>query len=337
MLDPKRQNLIKKISELRGNSKIIAYLTSDRAPLNTRIAEDVVSLLQRHILIDTERKKVSLFLYTRGGDMIAPLKIVNLLRSHYNEFEILITHYAQSAGTLISLGADSIIMTRLAELSPVDPTTTHPFNPTVASQNPSVPAQPRPINVEDVNSYFLFATEKAKVNDKDMDKVYSYLINNAHKDNAIHPLSLGNVYRGYRMARKLAERMLKMHYKGFFRTKRIAKLVDALTGKIPTHDYPIFRDEARELGLKVEYASTELESLMFELLSNYTNVMNIGRPFNPVEILGSEQNKEFSSIGAFVESVGVCDTFTFKGIIKRDADTPPRISMNIVSSKWERI
>ncbi len=335
MLDSTRQSLIKKISEARGNSKVITYLTSDRAPLNTQIADDVVSILQNHIS-NIKEDKISLFLYTRGGQMIAPLKIVNLLRSYSKNFEVLIPQFSHSAGTLLSLGANTIVMTKLGELSPVDPTMTHPFNPIVNSPNPALPAQPKPISVEDVNSYFLYAKEKIKLRPEDMDKVYSYLINNMHKDNTLHPISLGSVYRGYRMAKMLAERMLRFHTKGLLSGFRISKIVDSLTGKIPNHDYPIYRDEAKNLGLKVEYATASLENDMFHLLKCYTDAMCIGKPFNPVEILGSDSHKDFESKGAFIESEGLCDEFTFKGRVTKESENPPKVGMNIMSAKWER-
>lgn len=334
-MDATRQAKIKKLSELRENSKVITYLTSDRAPLNTQIADDVVSILQRHILNGEKKDKISLFLYTRGGQMIAPLKIVNLLRSYSKKFEILIPAFAHSAGTLLSLGADIVVMSKLGELSPVDPTMTHLFNPTFNSPNPTLPAQPKPISVEDVNSYFLYAKEKIKLRPEDMDKVYSYLINNAHKDNTIHPISLGSVYRGYRMARMLAERLLRLHTNGLFAGRKIAKIIDALTGKIPNHDYPIYRDEAKTLGINIEYASDSLEEEMSNLLKIYTDIMNIGRPFNPVEILGSDNQKDFESKGAFVESDGLSDEFTYKGRITKEGDAPSKIGMNIISAKWE--
>lgn len=337
MLNQDRQTLIKKISSLRGNSTVFTYLTSNRPPFTTQIAEDVIPILQNHIDSGEKKNKISLFLFTRGGNMIVPLKIVNLLRGYYKNFEILIPSFAHSAGTLIALGADSIVMTKLGELSPVDPTTTHLYNPTVASPDPTKPSAPRPINVEDVNSYFLFAREKAKLSTQDMDKVYSYLINNTHLENTLHPLALGNVYRGYRMAKKLAERMLKMHMNGWFISSRTKKIVEALTGKIPTHDYPIYRDEARSLGLNIEYAENELEKTLHQLLSAYVEVMGVDKPFNPTDILGTEKQKPFESKGAFIESENLCHEFTYRGIITKKDETPPKVEMNIISAGWKAL
>lgn len=133
--------------------------------------------------------------------MLAPIRIVKLIRNHCKNFEVLIPYRAHSAGTLICLGADKIVMGKLGELTPVDPSTGHPFNP----QNPANPQQKLEISVEDLNSYFLFAKEKAGVKDDQMNEVYKLLADK------LHPLSIGNAYRAYRMSKMLTERLLSLH------------------------------------------------------------------------------------------------------------------------------
>ncbi|MBW6440533.1 hypothetical protein K0B03_00695 [Patescibacteria group bacterium] len=61
--------------------------------------------------------------------MITIIRLIKLIRSYANEVEMLIPYRAHSAGTLISIGTDKIVMERLVELSPVEPSTGHPFNP----------------------------------------------------------------------------------------------------------------------------------------------------------------------------------------------------------------
>ena len=58
-------------------------------------------------------EKISLYLYTRGGFTAVAWNIVNLLRMYCDELQVIIPHKAHSAGTLISIGANSIIMTKL--------------------------------------------------------------------------------------------------------------------------------------------------------------------------------------------------------------------------------
>ena len=117
-----RTDLIKKL-ETERNSRVISYTTGDRPPFATKIAGDIVPLLGSLLDGIGKVKKISLFLYTSGGDMLAPIRIVKLIRNHCDEFEVLVPYKAHSAGTLICLGADTIAMGKLGELTPVDPTT----------------------------------------------------------------------------------------------------------------------------------------------------------------------------------------------------------------------
>src|SRR3989344_2937480 len=131
-----RNELFKSLEKER-DSRVVAYITGDRPPFSTRIAADVVPLLSDLLERIGKAKKISLFLYTSGGDMLAPVRIVKLIRHHCDSFEVIIPYKAHSAGTLIALGADAIVMGKLGELTPVDPSTGHPFNP----QNPASPQQ----------------------------------------------------------------------------------------------------------------------------------------------------------------------------------------------------
>src|SRR3989339_69557 len=232
------------------NSRLITYITGDRQPFATRIAGDIVPLLSRHLEKIGRVKKISLFLYTSGGDMLAPIRIVKLVRNHCETFEVLVPYKAHSAGTLIALGADRIVMGKLGELTPVDPTTGHPFNP----PNPANPQQPLEVSVEDLNSYLLFAKEKAEVKSEQMIDAYKLLVEK------LHPLSIGNAYRAYRMARLLTERLLWLHMDKKKDDDQIKKITKEITGDITIHAYPIDHDEASDLGLKVEKVPDALDN-----------------------------------------------------------------------------
>ncbi len=183
-----RIDAIKALEESRG-SKIVCYLTGDRPQFLTRVGEDVIPILYRHLEKIGPTERIDLFLYTRGGDMVVPLRIVKLIRNYCKIFSVLIPYRCHSAGTLISLGADEIIMTKLAELTPVDPTSeNHPFNP--RAQNPLNPAQQisLPVSVEDVRSYLSFAKDVYNADRGDMIELYSKMTNQPYP-NITHLLS----------------------------------------------------------------------------------------------------------------------------------------------------
>ncbi|MCK4592135.1 hypothetical protein KAT63_01695 [Candidatus Parcubacteria bacterium] len=321
------KNLIQKIEKSR-NSKVIIYVTGDRQPFVTKVADDIIPIFAKHLEKIGKQNKISLFLYTRGGDMITPIRLIKLMRSYAEEIEMIIPYRAHSAGTLISIGADKIVMGRLGELSPVDPSTGHPFNP----ENPANQKQKMEISVEDLNSYFLLAKEKAGVKDEQMVNVFEDLTAK------IHPLSLGNAYRATRMAKQITEKLLLMHFDKIDDKEKIANIVKEITGDICIHGYPITRDEAADLGLNMIEPDSELEKTMWELYENYAEKMELKKKFDPVAILGGQEMATFKYYGAFIESADLTDAFVFDGKIRRIIkDNKASIDVNVESSAWESL
>jgi len=321
------KDLIQKIEQER-NSKVVAYITGDREPFKTKIADDVIPIFAKHLERIGEQNLISIFLYTRGGDMLAPLRLIKLLKSYANQIEVIVPYRAHSAGTLIAIGADKIVMSRLGELSPVDPSTGHPFNP----ENPIDPKQKMQISVEDLYSYFLLAKEKAGVQDEQMVEVYKDLVNK------IHPLSLGNVYRAARMAKQITKKLLLMHLDLEKDKEKIEKIIKEITGDICIHGYPITRDEAKDMGLNIENADNNLGQNIWQLYSAYAEQMELNKKFDPIALLGTQEFAELSYSGAFIESLSLTDAFIFKGKLRRVVkDNKPAIDINIESSSWEEI
>ena len=319
-----RAELIKKL-ETERTSRVISYATGDRPPFATKIAGDIVPLLGNLLDGIGKVKKISLLLYTSGGDMLAPIRIVKLIRNHCDEFEVLVPYKAHSAGTLICLGADTIVMGKLGELTPVDPTTGHPFNP----QNPANPQQKLEVSVEDLNSYLLFAKEKAEVKSEQMIDAYKLLVEK------LHPLSIGNAYRAYRMARLLTERLLWLHMNKEKDGEKIKKIVKEITGDITIHAYPIDRDEAAELGLKIEKAADEVDKSMCQIYENYAEEMKLGQPFHPNELLAGKEMVEINKVGAYLETADTSYQFTITGKAQKIIrNNQPTIDLNFESQSW---
>ena len=66
-------------------------------------------------------KGLLLILHTPGGMAEAAQTIVDYLRSKFSAIDILVPTYAMSAGTMIALGCDRIVMGRQSQLGPTDP------------------------------------------------------------------------------------------------------------------------------------------------------------------------------------------------------------------------
>ncbi len=337
-----RLELIKQIEKER-NSAVICYVTGDRDKFKTQIGEDVIPILFRHLELIGKKDNIDLFLYTRGGDMVAPLKIVKLIKNYCKKFNVLVPYRAHSAGTLIALGADEIIMHKLGELTPVDPTTAHPFNP----RDPVNPQNVIPISVEDINSYLLLAKDKGKVKDDQMPEIYQNLTKHSYTDpKHLHPLALGNLYRAQRMIRILAEKLLILHIdiEKESNKKLVEKIINEITSDICVHNYPIYRDEAKSLGLNVNMPKEELEDLIWTLYEKYAQDMELTKQFNPLELLGQNNSLNIKYGAAYIESEKAQDTFYYdirinKIMAPQAPGQPPLPAVNakVVGFAWEKV
>ena len=292
-------DLIKKIEENRG-SKVITYITSDRpGPVNARVAMDIIPIISEQLRKIGKVSKIDLFLYTAGGDTMVPWRLVSMIREYCDTFSVLVPYKAHSAGTMIALGADEIIMSDLSEISPIDPSTANIFNPS----DPTNPQNKIPISVEDVIAYFDLAKNKFGIkSDEDLTKIFNKF---TESNPQIHPLALGNVNRTHNLIRLLAKRLLKSHVDSI-KEEQIEKIVEFFTEKLYSHQYFIGRKEAKEeLGVKsVVDADAELSKLMSDLYVEYVKEMELGSPvWNLENELGfnNSQNKKEYKI-AFVES-----------------------------------
>ena len=165
----------------------------------TSIGSDVIDIFVDHLdQLYKINGKVSLILYSRGGDTLAAWNIVNLIKMFFDNFEVIIPSIAHSAATLISIGVNNIVITKQATLSPIDPSTNYPFNPI----SPLMPDAPLPVSVEDVNGYFYLA-KKEIGEDINLQNIFLHLAT------SIHPLALGNIARSRDQINMLANSLIQ--------------------------------------------------------------------------------------------------------------------------------
>ena len=140
------QTLIGALEQAR-NTRAVIYWTSERA----KISEAAVLPLYDQLKAIGNQDSIDLVLFTRGGDTEAPWRIVSLVREFCESFNVLIPHRAHSAGTLLALGADEVVMTPLAVLGPIDPQRTHPLLPRREGAE-----EAEPISVQDMRHAMQF-------------------------------------------------------------------------------------------------------------------------------------------------------------------------------------
>ena len=299
---------------------MIVYFTGDRHPLGARIAEDAVRPLYDHLLsleFREGKKRIDLFLYSRGGDVSVPWRVVSMIREFCDEFNVLIPYRAQSAATLLSMGADNIIMGKKAELGPIDPTL-------VKATIGETAVPPQEIAVEDVNSFLSFVKERANINDQDaVANILGSLINQ------IGPLTLGSVNRQHHHIRLVVRKLLTSRREKLDEEK-ISTIIETLTEKIYSHGHAIGRREAKDIGLPVEYPDNDLENLMWELYLRYEEFLKLREPIHPEIILKDEDKHQIEDMPiAIIESVKKLHIFKTNIELKKKRNIPPNPQINI--------
>jgi len=312
-----RLGLIKKLEALR-NSRVVVYVTGDRQGMEAKIASDVFPFILEHLESIGETDRIDLFLYTPGGLSNAGTGLVALFREFCTTFGVLIPFKAQSAGTLIALGADTIVMTKLSQLSPVDPSVQSPYNPTAPGPQPPVGANLLPVNVEEVVGYLSLAREEAQIKDDDaMARVFGDL------SSKVHPLALGSVYRAKAQIEMLATRLLRRHM-GEGNSDKVSEIVQKLTRDLYSHDYIIGRTEAKDvLGLNVEDVDEETEATIWKLYKSYESLMELTVPMTPAVVLGDQDEVRRTFTQGVIESRLRTDAFQTDQSFKRLMVTPP--------------
>lgn len=254
--------LIQDIEQQRG-SRVLTYFLREGAA----IADDALVNMYEQLLKIGKQPQIDLFLVSRGGATEVPWRIVSLIREFADRFCVLLPFHAASAATHISLGADEIVMTELAQLGPVDPSRAHPLLP----EDPFAPAgQKRPlhISVQDLRHFMKFIEKEGDELEtgkpEDATDIYTELMRQ------VHPLVIGAMEQSYALAKLLTKKLLALHMDPATDGDKIDALANALADDFKSHVYPINRREARELGLKVTDADESLRASLWSLWTAYT-------------------------------------------------------------------
>jgi len=114
-----RQALIREI-EARTDAVLICYVSGANCQIEDADTIGFVELLHNV----PAGQPVDLLLHTSGGDVDAAEKLINLVRARQGDgvaLRVIVPDAAKSAGTLMALGANELIMSDSSELGMIDP------------------------------------------------------------------------------------------------------------------------------------------------------------------------------------------------------------------------
>ena len=228
-----RQARIKQIQQASG-CRLLCYTAGIGARINR---EDILGIVE--LLHNVPRNSnIDLMLHTGGGDIDAAEKIVAILRTRVGtgRFRVILPDFAKSAGTLIALAADEVVMSESSELGPIDPQ----FLKRDGEGN---------ARWHSVLSYLNAYEELSqRLREAPEDMPARIMISKLDYTTVVQFEAVKN------RARKLAEehlnRWMFQKRKGNY-TKIASELMD--TNKWPAHGQMISWEDAREMGLEVKY------------------------------------------------------------------------------------
>lgn len=313
-----RINLIQNIQEER-KSHLIAYITGDRQGAAAQIGGDAIRPMYSHLkeLGFEKVSKIDFFLYSQGGIIDVPWRIITMLREHCKQLNVLIPYKAYSAATLIALGADNIVMCRKGELGPIDPTLSKRIDQ-------GETAVQEKISVEDVMAYVDFIKERAGLGDQTA--LSDSIVKLAEQ---INPLTLGSIYRTYTHIRLIARKLLTSRNNAL-EERQTDTIIESLAEKIYSHGHAIGREEAKEIGLPIKKPDEKLENLMWNLLEEYEEMMLLKKTIDIKSIIPENKDSyEEDVILACIESEKRLDAFQGTLEFKHIRQMPPQLNLNL--------
>ncbi len=250
VLFSKTQQAIAKIEKILGKS-LVVYWTS----YNGSVCDNDVIALYNIFEKIGRHDDIALFIKSRGGDIEAALRLVNILRTYNKKITALVPLEAASSATLIALGADEIKMGPLAHLTPIDSSLTHNLSPIDEINHRKVP-----VSQDEIFRIVRLWQENANENHvHPYQELFKY----------IHPLVIGALDRSSSLSIKICKEILSYHVSDEATCDNISHI---LNSQFPSHGYPITLNEANKIGLKAQALDDALNDQLLELSRLYSEM-----------------------------------------------------------------
>jgi hypothetical protein len=294
---------------------------SDRPPAPAQIGDDAVRPLFEHLRAIGHVEKLDVFIYSRGGAIDVPWRMVTAFRQSSDSWRVLIPFRANSAATLLALGADAIVLGRQGELGPIDPTLQiQRMSNQPGGQGTLIQDN---VNVEDVMAYLRFVRERAGLSDQE-----SLSLSLSKLTERLDAVTLGSLYRSHSHIRDVARRML-LSRKEPTNQQAIATIVETLAERVYAHGHAIGREEATEIGLPVENADAEIDDLMWSLLRAYEDDLKLLDPLDAMAAVAVTGTYTEDAVTAVIESVWGLHEFAGQIELKAKRAMPPNLNISL--------
>lgn len=216
--------------------------------------------LTRCCVTHTPKKNACLFLATYGGDAHAAYRIARALRHHYEKLHVFIPRECKSAGTLLVIGATSLIISDRGELGPLDVQLSKPDEIFERSSGLDIMQSLYVLREEALGTflhYLLSIKGGSSITVRTAAEIASKLAVGLFSPiyAQIDPLKLGEIRRAIMIAYEYGQRLDK------YDQNLKPDTLDRLVTEYPSHSFVIDRQEARQLFQNVRAAHPYEEHL----------------------------------------------------------------------------
>ncbi len=118
-LEIERKKYLSRISELRNGREVLTFASAITKQAPVQIGyDDRVPIFDQ--ISNLKGDKIDLILETPGGQAEIVKDIIEYLRNRFSEIAIIVPGYAKSAGTIMVMAGDEILMNSASALGPID-------------------------------------------------------------------------------------------------------------------------------------------------------------------------------------------------------------------------
>lgn len=259
-------------------------------------ADDLIRLAKE----PSRRKNVVLMLTTRGGSPDAAFRMVRSLQRYYGKLILYIYGMCKSAGTLVAIGADEIILSDFGEFGPLDVQLGKKDEILESMSGLNITQALNSLNARTLDFFRnslvdLRSGSKGQISTKLASEIATNLAIGVYDKiySQIDPVQLGAIERAIHIASDYGDRIKKENVK--------PHTIDRLVSRYPSHNFVIDLKEAKELFKQVREPN-KIEEELGECISHVTRdqadksiilkLNAIKEPTHEVVSTGTEQSAE---------------------------------------------
>lgn len=299
--------------EEKKNNPIIEAVEAFVAQRNkSSLVLDIDTILPQSVFqVQTELKnknfeEIDVILHTPGGHIESAFNITKLLRRHNKKVNIVVPYMAKSAGTLICLGADKLILNTISELGPLD-TQIREIREGDSSTYKSAlngfkaleQVRAHAIENLDLAAKLLVSRSGLKMSDAIKLAIEFSGKTSGCLYNQLNPITIGEYARALEVGERYGITILSQ-YMGW-NVENANAIVRKLVYDYPSHGFIIDIEEIKLLGLNVEEATgTELEAI--ENIKNVLAQKDLSKGGTNIKLIEQKNNAKLQSAKGKVET-----------------------------------